>query len=112
MQLVSSAPTLDPPKTQICTGERGRRSPPGTACILSYVSSTCQSFAHTDVSRLIQTLSTTKALQHACCAVQAAHHLYQEAKENVDLLCGPNRSKLAVIFSDEESRNRTYLGKS
>ncbi|KAL1950400.1 hypothetical protein VTO73DRAFT_5524 [Trametes versicolor] len=55
------------------------------------------------------TLSTTKALQHACRAVQAAHHLYQEAKENVDLLCGPNRSKLAVIFSDEESRNRTYL---
>ncbi|OJT14721.1 hypothetical protein TRAPUB_8774, partial [Trametes pubescens] len=55
------------------------------------------------------TLSTTKALQHACRAVQAAHRLYQEAKENVDLLCGPNRSKLAVIFSDEESRNRTYL---
>ncbi|KAI0632387.1 hypothetical protein C8Q77DRAFT_1272363 [Trametes polyzona] len=57
----------------------------------------------------LDTKSTTADVQRACRAVQAAHRLYKEAKETLGSVCGPERGMLAVLFADEESRNKTYL---
>ncbi|KAI0357459.1 hypothetical protein OH77DRAFT_1399030 [Trametes cingulata] len=53
--------------------------------------------------------ATTDGLQRACRAVQAAHRFYKDAKDALDTVCGPNKSFLVSIFSDEESRHKTYL---
>ncbi|RDX44278.1 hypothetical protein OH76DRAFT_1359858 [Lentinus brumalis] len=51
---------------------------------------------------------TTKALQHACNAIQSAHHHYMKAMELLDAVCSPKKSRWEAVMGDEQSRQTTY----
>ena len=59
----------------------------------------------------MQTMTTLLTLQHACNAVQSAHHHYLMAMDLLDSLCDPRKNRLEAIFRDEQSRQESYRGK-
>ncbi|RPD54504.1 hypothetical protein L227DRAFT_511669 [Lentinus tigrinus ALCF2SS1-6] len=52
--------------------------------------------------------ATTKALQHACNAIQSSHHHYLKAMELLDAVCSPKKSRWEAAMGDEQSRQETY----
>ena len=59
-----------------------------------------------------QSKSMTKAMQHACIAIQSAHHHYRQAMDLVDAVCSPRKNRWEAMMGDEQSRQETYRGES
>ncbi|KAI0801516.1 hypothetical protein C8Q74DRAFT_1192389 [Fomes fomentarius] len=52
--------------------------------------------------------ATSQALQHACIAIQSAHHHYAKAMDFIDAVCSPKKNRWEAIVGDEQSRQETY----
>ncbi|EJF67450.1 hypothetical protein DICSQDRAFT_177063 [Dichomitus squalens LYAD-421 SS1] len=50
----------------------------------------------------------TAAMQHACHAIQSAHHHYRQAMDLLDAVCSPNKHRWEAVMGDEQSRQETY----
>ena len=59
-----------------------------------------------------QSKAMTKAMQHACIAIQSAHHHYRQAMDLVDAVCSPKKNRWEAVMGDEQSRQETYRGES